>query len=47
MEEQGTHEQRIATNYKFLVDNKLVDATKVNPAQAFVFDYIKDAKVMP
>src|SRR6478609_2995578 len=31
-------EQRIATNYKFLVDNKLVDPAKVTPAQAFVFD---------
>ena len=41
------NEQRIATNYKFLVDNKLVDPTKVTPAQAYVFDYIKDAKVMP
>jgi NitT/TauT family transport system substrate-binding protein len=41
------NEQRIATNYKFLVDNKLVDPAKVTPAQAYVFDYIRDAKVMP
>ena len=41
------NEQRIATNYKFLVDNKLVDPAKVTPAQAYVFDYIKDLKVMP
>lgn len=40
-------EARIASNYKFLVDNKLVDPAKVTPAQAYVFDYIKDAKVMP
>ena len=40
-------EARIKQNYAFLVDNKLVDPAKVTPAQAFVFDYIKDAKVMP
>ena len=40
-------DKRIATNYKFLVDNKLVDPAKVNPSQAYVFGYIKDAKVMP
>ncbi|MDB5945985.1 MAG: nmt1/thi5 like protein [Ramlibacter sp.] len=41
------NEQRIATNYKFLVDNKLVDPAKVTPSQAYVFDYVKDLKVMP
>ena len=40
-------EARIKQNYAFLVDNKLVDPAKVTPAQAFVFDHIKDAKVMP
>ncbi|HYE39049.1 MAG TPA: ABC transporter substrate-binding protein [Ramlibacter sp.] len=41
------NEQRIATNYKFLVDNKLVDAAKVTPAQAYDFSFIKDLKVLP
>ena len=41
------NEQRIATNYKFLVDNKLVDPAKVTPAQAYNFAFIKDLKVMP
>ena len=41
------NEQRIATNYKFLVDNKLVEADKVKPAEAYNFSFIKDAKVMP
>jgi NitT/TauT family transport system substrate-binding protein len=41
------NEQRIATNYKFLVDNKLVEADKVKPAEAYNFSFIKDAKVLP
>ena len=41
------NEQRIATNYKFLVDNKLVEAGKVTPAEAYNFTFIKDAKVLP
>jgi len=41
------NEQRIATNYKFLVDNKLVEPGKVTPAQAYNFSFIKDLKVMP
>ena len=40
-------EERIKKNYAFLIENKLVDPSKVNPAQAYVFDYIRDAKVMP
>jgi NitT/TauT family transport system substrate-binding protein len=39
--------QRIAANYKFLVDNKLVDGSKVSPADAYNFSFIKDLKVMP
>jgi NitT/TauT family transport system substrate-binding protein len=38
---------RIKKNYAFLVENKLVDPAKVTPAQAYDFDFIKDAKVMP
>lgn len=41
------NEQRIATNYKFLVDNKLVEPGKVTPAQAYNFSFIRDLKVMP
>jgi NitT/TauT family transport system substrate-binding protein len=41
------NEQRIATNYKFLVDNKLVDPAKVTPAEAYNFSFVKDLKVMP
>jgi NitT/TauT family transport system substrate-binding protein len=40
-------EKRIAANYKFLLDNKLVEAGKVAPAEAYDFSFIKDAKVMP
>jgi NitT/TauT family transport system substrate-binding protein len=40
-------EARIKQSYAFLVDNKLVDPAKVTPAQAYMFDYIKDLKVMP
>jgi NitT/TauT family transport system substrate-binding protein len=39
--------ERIATNYKFLVDNKLVDPAKVTPADAYNFAFVKDLKVMP
>ena len=38
---------RVRRNHAFLVDNKLVDAGKVGPTQAYNFDYIKDLKVMP
>ena len=41
------NEQRIATNYKFLVDNKLVEPGKVKTSEAYDFAFIKDAKVMP
>lgn len=41
------NEARIKQSYAFLVDNKLVDPAKVTPAQAFMFDHIKDLKVMP
>jgi len=40
-------ESRIKQNYAFLVDNKLLDPAKVTPTQAYVFDFIKDLKVMP
>ncbi|MCG2591176.1 ABC transporter substrate-binding protein [Ramlibacter sp. XY19] len=40
-------DKRIAANYKFLLDNKLVEAGKVTPADAYNFSFIKDAKVMP
>jgi NitT/TauT family transport system substrate-binding protein len=41
------NEARIKTNYTFLVDNKLIDPTKVTTADAYKFDYVKDLKVMP
>lgn len=41
------NEQRIAANYRFLVDNKLVEAGKVTPAQAYNFSFVKDLKVLP
>lgn len=41
------NEQRIAANYKFLVDNKLVEAGKVTPAQAYNFSFVRDLKVLP
>jgi NitT/TauT family transport system substrate-binding protein len=41
------NEQRIATNYRFLVDNKLVEPGKVSPATAYNFAFIKDLKVLP
>ena len=39
--------ERIATNFKFLVDNKIIDPAKVTTAQAYDFQFIKDLKVMP
>ncbi|MBC5786368.1 ABC transporter substrate-binding protein [Ramlibacter sp. USB13] len=41
------NEQRIATNYKFLVDNKLIEADKVKVSEAYDFSFVKDLKVMP
>lgn len=41
------NDARIKQSYAFLVENKLVDPAKVTPAQAFMFDHIKDLKVMP
>ncbi len=41
------NEQRIATNFKFLADNKLIDPAKVTPAAAYDISFVKDAKVMP
>lgn len=41
------NEQRIATNYKFLVDNKLIEPEKVKVGEAYNFSFIKDLKVMP
>ena len=38
---------RIRQNHAFLVDNKLVDAGKVGPTQAYNLEFIKDLKVMP
>jgi NitT/TauT family transport system substrate-binding protein len=40
-------ESRIKQSYAFLVENKLVDPSKVTPAEAYKFDYIKELKVMP
>jgi NitT/TauT family transport system substrate-binding protein len=41
------NEQRIATNHKFLVDNKLIEADKVKVGEAYNFSFVKDLKVMP
>jgi NitT/TauT family transport system substrate-binding protein len=41
------NEQRIATNYKFLLDNKLIEADKVKVGDAYDFSFVKDLKVMP
>jgi NitT/TauT family transport system substrate-binding protein len=41
------NEQRIATNHKFLVDNKLIEADKVKVGEAYDFSFVKDLKVMP
>lgn len=40
-------EKRIAANYKFLVDNKLIEADKVKVGEAYNFSFVKDLKVMP
>jgi NitT/TauT family transport system substrate-binding protein len=40
-------EKRIAANYKFLVDNKLVESDKVKVGEAYDFSFLKDAKVLP
>jgi len=40
-------EQRIETNYKFLVDNKLIDPAKVKVSEAYDLSFVKAAKVMP
>ena len=40
-------EARIKQSYDFLVENKLLDPSKVTPAQAFNFEFVKDLKVMP
>lgn len=39
--------ERIASNYKFLVDHQLVDPAKLAPTQAYDFSFIRDLKVMP
>lgn len=41
------NEQRIAANYKFLVDNKLIEADKVKVREAYDFSFVKDLKVLP
>ena len=41
------NEQRIATNHKFLVDNKLIEPDKVKVGEAYNFSFVKDLKVMP
>jgi NitT/TauT family transport system substrate-binding protein len=41
------NQDRIATNYKFLIDNKLVEADKVKVGEAYNFAFVKDLKVMP
>jgi NitT/TauT family transport system substrate-binding protein len=40
-------EKRIAANYKFLVDNKLIEADKVKVGEAYDFSFIRDLKVLP
>ena len=40
-------DKRIATNYKFLVDNTLVEADKVKVGEAYDLSFLKDAKVLP
>ena len=40
-------EARVRANHAFLVENKLVDPAKVTPAQAFVYDHVKDLRVLP
>lgn len=40
-------DKRIATNYKFLVDNKLIDPAKVKVSDAYNLSFVKDLKVMP
>ena len=41
------NEQRIAANFKFLVDNKLIEADKVKVGEAYDFSFVKDLKVLP
>jgi NitT/TauT family transport system substrate-binding protein len=41
------NEARLKQNHAFLVEHKLIDASKVTIPQAYKFDYIKDLKVMP
>ncbi len=41
------NEARIKQNYAFLVENKLIDPTKVTPEQAFKLDIIQATKVLP
>jgi NitT/TauT family transport system substrate-binding protein len=41
------NEARIKQNYTFLVENKLLDAAKLKPEDAFRLDFVKAAKVMP
>lgn len=40
-------DKRIAINYKFLVDNKLIDPSKVKVSEAYDLSFVKDLKVMP
>jgi hypothetical protein len=40
-------ERRIAENYKFVVDNKLVDPAKVAPMDGYDLSFGRDLKVMP
>ena len=41
------NEARIKQNYAFLLENKLIDPTKVTTEQAFKLDFIQATKVMP
>lgn len=38
---------RVRKNHAFLLENKLVDAGKLGPTQAYDLQFIKDLKVMP
>jgi NitT/TauT family transport system substrate-binding protein len=41
------NDARAKANYDFLVDNKLLDPAKVDLAEAYNFEFVKDAKVLP
>ncbi|NML47882.1 ABC transporter substrate-binding protein [Ramlibacter sp. G-1-2-2] len=40
-------DKRVAANFKFLLDNKLIEPGKVSTADAYDFSFARDAKVLP